>query len=228
VDLFVNANVTRDRRRERRRGRLRLRLRLRLRCRSAILAAMRYLSLDVEASGPTPGIHYLVSIGAVPVARGVGGEFVVEADRTFYVELQPLAGAAEVPEAMAVHGITRAALEERGLPPAEALARFAAYVDALGEVVPAAWPASFDHPWVSWYAQRFLERRLLGWSCLDIGSYAMGVFGLVRRQGLQGKMEHAGYVRPTNPTPHHALADAVEQGETLAWLLNHARAPAPG
>ena len=33
------------------------------------MASIVYFSVDVEASGPVPGLYNLVSIGAVPVSR---------------------------------------------------------------------------------------------------------------------------------------------------------------
>jgi hypothetical protein len=100
--------------------------------------------------------------------------------------------------------------------------RFERYLKALGPVTSAAWPASFDHPFVGWYAQKFLGRNPLGHSGFDIASYAMGLFATTSREPLRAAMARAGYIQPANPTPHNALADAVEQAETLAWLLNHA------
>lgn len=182
-----------------------------------------FLSIDVEASGPFPGLHSLCSIGAVPVVER-GGGWVVDEARGFYVELAPLPGAEDVPAAMAVHGLTRAHLEAKGLPAVEAMRRFAAYVAGLGRLRTAAWPSSFDHPYVGWYAQRFLGDNPIGHSGFDIASFAMGLFRTTDRRALARAMEAAGYRPAVNPRPHHALHDAVEQGHTLAWLLDHARA----
>ncbi|MCC7539332.1 MAG: hypothetical protein IT379_24120 [Deltaproteobacteria bacterium] len=181
------------------------------------------LSIDVEASGPFPGLHSLCSIGAVPVVER-DGRFVVDETRTFYVELAPLPGAADVPEAMAVHGLTRAHLEANGLDPHDAMSKLAAYLKTLGGVRTASWPSSFDHPYVGWYAQRFLGRNPIGHSGFDIASFAMGLFRTTDRRVLAEAMREAGYRAPHNPHPHHALHDAIEQGKTLAWLLGHARA----
>lgn len=182
---------------------------------------MIYLSIDIEASGPFPGLYWLCSVGAAPVVRREG-RWAVDRDRTFYVELAPLEGAAEMAEAMAVHGLSRAHLEERGLAPAEAMQKLADYLAALGTFKSASWPASFDHAYVGWYLQRFLGQNPLGHSGFDIASYAMGLFRATSRNATFRAMSAAGYQAPENPTPHHALGDAIEQGETLAWLLNHA------
>lgn len=183
---------------------------------------MIYLSIDVEASGPFPGLFSLASVGAAPVRRA-GGLWQVDRARTFYVELRPLEGAGELPEATAVHGLTTAHLEREGTPPAEAMRAFADYLAELGQPLKsAAWPASFDHPYVGWYLQRFLGENPLGHSGFDIASYAMGLFGTTGRDATLHAMKAAGYRSPDNERPHHGLHDAIEQGETLAWLLRYA------
>lgn len=182
---------------------------------------MIYLSIDIEASGPFPGLHSLCSVGAAPVVRREG-TWAVDRARTFYVELAPLEGAADLPEAMAVHGLTREHLEAKGLAPAEAMRELSGYLAALGAFKSASWPASFDHAYVGWYLQRFLGDNPLGHSGFDIASYAMGLFRATGRNATFRAMSAAGYQPPHNPTPHHALGDAIEQGETLAWLLNYA------
>ena len=191
---------------------------------SHAVSAMIYLSIDVEASGPFPGLHYLCSIGAAAV-RTFDGVWQVDRDRTFYVELQPLEGADELPEAMRIHGLTRDHLAARGETPATAMAGLRSYLASLGGPFrTAAWPISFDHPYVGLYLQRFGGDNPLGHSGLDIASYAMGLFGKTSRRATFAAMEAAGYRQPRNDKPHDALHDAIEQGETLAWLLEHARA----
>lgn len=181
---------------------------------------MIYLSIDVEASGPFPGLFSMVSLGAVPVLQREK-TWVVDEEQAFYVEIQPMEGAGEDPEAMAIHGLTVAHLMENGLPPLEAMQRFEAWLKGRrGRCVPAAWPSSFDHPYVGWYLQRFLGRNPLGWSAFDIPSYAMGLLRC-HRLNLRSALHKAGLTAPPNPEPHHALSDAVEQGHLLANLLNH-------
>lgn len=183
---------------------------------------MIYLSIDVEASGPFPGLFSLVSVGAVPVRKRQAA-WTVEEAQGFYVELQPLEGAGEQSEATRVHGLTKDYLTTHGLPPLQAMQGFDAYVKGLGaRAVAAAWPSSFDAPYVGWYCQRFLGYNPLGHSAFDIASYAMGVLRC-SRSDLKREMRRAGIAAPPNPNQHHALADAVEQGHLLAQLLEHAR-----
>jgi len=183
-----------------------------------------FLSLDVETSGPSPGQNSLVSIGAAPVVRR-GGQWAVNLARTFYVELKPQPGAAEVAEATSIHGLTAEYLLEHGDEPETAMQSFVDFYDGLrarySRVRSAAWPASFDGPFVGWMCHRYLGLNPLGHSTFDIASYAMGALDCTDRRRLQHVMKVAGYVKPANPDEHHALSDAIAQGETLAWLLNH-------
>ena len=187
---------------------------------------MLYLSIDIEASGLFPGIHYLVSVGAVPVVR-TGGHWSVDRERTFYVELQPTDGAEEMPESMAVHGLTRDHLLDRGVSPRAAMRQLADYLESLGDLRAAAWPASFDIPYLGWHLYKLLGRNPLGHSALDIPSFAMGLLGVHDRKHLRPAMARAGFVPPVNPHKHNALADAVAQAETLVWLLERASEPHP-
>ena len=71
---------------------------------------MFYLSIDVETSGPFPGLHDLVSIGAV-VVREDYGAWQVDDARSFYVEVQPQGGEI-LSEATDIHGLSPEVLRE--------------------------------------------------------------------------------------------------------------------
>ena len=184
---------------------------------------MYYLSIDVEASGPFPGLFSLVSVGAVPVIATKEG-WRLQEDWDFYAELKPLEGAGELPAATEVHGLTREHLLEHGLEPQEAMEQFARYLNRLrkrfGRCVPAAWPSSFDSPYVGWYCQKFLGEIPLGYSAFDIASYAQGIFRCGKGQ-LRTRLSQAGFSIKENPYPHNALRDAREQGILLSQLLNY-------
>lgn len=185
---------------------------------------MFYLSLDIEASGPFPGLFSLVSVGAVPVRRLEGrGAWTPDEEDTFYVEFQPLEGAGEIPAATKVHGLTTEYLKEHGKPPLEALGEYAAYVQRLqkrwGRALAAGWPASFDAPFIGWYCQKFLGDNPLGYKSFDIGSYAQGLFRCDRKK-VHYHLAEAGLWDSQNPYPHNALADAKKQAHLLAGLLN--------
>ncbi len=186
---------------------------------------MVYLSIDIEASGPFPGLFSLVSLGAVPVVRQ-GDHWGLDQDRSFYQELQPFPGAEELEDATNIHGLTREYLIDHGRPPELVMSDFELYLNQLKKkykkIMPAAWPSSFDSPFVGWYFQYYLGENPLGWSAFDIPSFGMGVFRC-SRQALRDQMRRAEISAPPNPLKHHALQDAIEQGWILAKLLNYAR-----
>lgn len=185
-----------------------------------------YLSVDVEASGPFPGIFSLVSLGAVVVRPDGHGRWSVDEAFSFYRELKPLEGAAELEAATNIHGLTREYLQAHGGDPRQVMEEFSFFFKELQnrfkKVIPAAWPASFDAPYVGWYLQYFTGDNPTGWSSFDIPSFGMGLF-CCHRNALRNLMKKAGIEFGQNPNPHNALADAIEQGQTLANLLNHAR-----
>ena len=191
---------------------------------------MFYLSIDVEASGPFPGLNDLCSIGAVVVSED-RGMWSVDESRSFYRELQPQGGAV-IEEATEIHGLDPEHLRTHGGPPAEVMSAFAAWCAQLeaelGEFKAAAWPISFDAPYIGWLAQQTLGHNPLGHSGFDIASFGMGLFSCTDKAQLEFRMAMAGYEAPTNHQMHHALADSVAQGHTLAWLLNHAECDQQG
>lgn len=174
-----------------------------------------YISVDVETSGPNPSDYDLLSIGAC-LAEDI--------DQTFYVELQPVTGNARA-GALAITGLSMAELAATGIPPAKALTRFEAW---LHEVVPrthrpvfVALNAPFDWMFVDDYFHRFLRRNPFGHSALDIKAFYMGLTG-VSWSLTSMKYLSARYLGGRKLT-HHALQDAIDQGEIFAHILREAR-----
>ncbi|HUG47040.1 MAG TPA: 3'-5' exonuclease [Candidatus Limnocylindria bacterium] len=171
------------------------------------------VSVDVEASGPSPSTGSLLSIGACLVDDPRVG---------VYLELQPLPDRPWTDGAARVHGLDRARLEREGLPPAEAVARLEAW---LKEAVDGRRPvfvgfnAPFDWMFVADYFERYLGRNPFGPAALDMKSYFMGR----ERIALWADTTHR-HVRQRFPIDaehtHNALDDAREQAE-LMQLLRH-------
>jgi DNA polymerase III epsilon subunit-like protein len=175
-----------------------------------------YISVDVETSGPNPSSYALLSIGACLVA---------DPELSFYVELKPTTDDF-VSEAMAVHHLSLEALTERGLPPREAMTRFAAW---LGEVVPdasqpifVAFNAPFDWMFVNDYFHRYLGMNPFGHSALDLKALYMGLTGAPWRQ-LGFKALAREFLADRQLT-HHALEDAQEQAQLFNVLLERMKA----
>lgn len=175
-----------------------------------------YVSVDVEASGPAPSLYSLLAIGAC---------LVFDPAQHFYIELRPL-NAAAVPEATQVHQLSLERLAAEGIPPAEAMARFANW---LQSVVPegktplfVGFNAAFDWMFVNDYFHRFLGYNPFGHAPLDVKSFYMGMSGgrwcdTSMRQLVQRYLDG-------RRLTHHALEDALIQAELFRRLLADSKA----
>lgn len=170
-----------------------------------------YICVDVEASGPTPGTYSLLSIGAVTLA---------EPRHSFYVELQPVSDASTA-EADAVHGLSMEALKAEGTPPAEAMQRFAKWLEEQaspdGEPVFVAFNAPFDWMFVADYFVRYLGHNPFGHRALDMKALYMGLHG-VAWEDTSHRAISAHYGLPER-LPHHALEDAEQETVMFAAML---------
>jgi len=183
-----------------------------------------YISIDIESDGPAPGLYSMLALGAVAFG-GDGTEL-----GSWYAALEPLPGAAQHPDTMAWWATQPAAWEEvcsNRQPPAESTGDFVAWCDRLpGKLTAVAPPAAFDFAFVNWYCHRFPGRNPLGFSCLDIKSYAAG---LARHPGYRGLSEKkiralAGLDGVASPLSHVAVDDAREQGRLFMALRRAALA----
>ena len=171
-----------------------------------------YISVDVETAGPNPSDFSLLAIGACTLA---------DPPQTFYVELSPVNDRATA-EALVVSGLSLETLRQLGLPPGEAMTRFARWV---GQVVPAhsqpvfaAFNAPFDWMFVNDYFYRFLGHNPFGHSALDIKALYMGLTGARWRET---SMRHVSALcLDYHRLSHHALHDALDQAKILSHLLD--------
>ena len=170
-----------------------------------------YVVIDVEAAGPSPSRHALLSIGACTLD---------DPPQTFYVELQPDRSASE-PEAMAIHGLSLEQLTIHGEPPVDAMGQFAAWLD---EVAPGArrpvfvaFNAPFDWMFVNDYFHRYLGRNPFGHAALDIKAYYMGLHGVPWAEtSYRFVTARYGAAHALN---HHALDDAIHEAQIFRSML---------
>ncbi len=175
-----------------------------------------FISVDVETAGPCPSRYPMLSIGAC---------LALDPRHSFYVELKPV-GYEATPEAMAVHGLSLAHLEQHGLPPVEALERFAAWVadqtPAGSRPVFVAFNAPFDWMFVNDYFLRFLGRNPFGHTALDMKALYMGLTGVPWHEtSMHYVVARYGHSRPLT---HHALSDAQDQALLFRAMLAEAQA----
>jgi len=184
-----------------------------------------YVSTDVEADGPIPGPHSMLSFASA--AFSVDGRRLA----TYTANLEPLEGACGHPETMAWWAQNPEAWQSTRVAPKAPSAAMHDYVDWLagldGKPVFVGYPAAYDFMFVYWYLMRFVGSSPFSHSALDIKSYAMAMLGRPYRQSTKAQMPPRWL--PTAPHTHVALDDAVEQGELFCNMLaERAKAGLPG
>jgi len=170
-----------------------------------------FISVDVEAAGPYPGEYALLSIGACTLDKP---------QSTFYVELKP-----DTPqitqESHAVHQLSLDQLHRTGFEPAEAMRRFANWLE---EVTPpahrpifVAFNAAFDWMFVNVYFNKYLGRNPFGHTALDIKALYMGFQKTTWAETSLRLISERYFPQP--PLKHHALQDALDQCELFEKIL---------
>ena len=138
-----------------------------------------YISVDIEAAGPSPSGYAMLSIGGCLVDEHEGG-LPADAEPNFYVELQPDRDEA-VDSALSVGGFTLDGLRASGTAPQQAMQHFADWIEAVTPAghrpVMVGFNAVFDWMFVADYFDRYLGRNPFGHSALDIKAFYLGVTG---------------------------------------------------
>jgi DNA polymerase III epsilon subunit-like protein len=171
-----------------------------------------FVSVDIEASGQSPSIGSLLSIGAC---------LVDEPEVGLYLELKPHADREWDEGAEKVHGLGRDYLEREGLDPAQAMAEFEAWLAGVANgarPIFVGFNAPFDWMFVADYFYRYLGRNPFGVSALDLKAYYMGKAGVgrwdeTRRHHLDKRLG----LEPDHS--HQALEDARGQAVLARRLL---------
>jgi hypothetical protein len=174
-----------------------------------------YVSTDVEADGPIPGPHSMLSFGSAAFTET--GELL----STFSANLQLLDGAKGHPDTMAwwqenqaAWALTRINLQS----PHEAMHQYFTWLKSLpGEPVFVGYPVAYDFMFVYWYLLRFAGESPFSHSALDIKTYAMAVLGFSYRDSTKRNMPKRWF--PASPHTHVALDDAMEQGQLFCNIL---------
>lgn len=177
-----------------------------------------YLSVDVEADGPIPGPHSMLSIGAAAF----------DLDRqiidTFAINLVPLVDASPHPDALAFwarNPDAYAASRTDPREPAEAMAAYRGFIESLPRrAIFVGYPAAFDFMWHHWYLHRFTGADPCGFAALDLKSYAAAILRTPFRQAAKRAFPPAWFAGAP-PHEHVALFDAIGQG---AMAINMIRA----
>lgn len=178
-----------------------------------------YVSTDVEADGPIPGPHSMLSFAS---AAYRADKTLVD---TFSVNLETLAGATGHPETMAFWAKNEDAYaksREALVAPERAMPAYVAWVKSLpGKPCFVAYPAGFDFMFVYWYLMRFAGESPFSHSALDMKTLAWTLLGGDYRDAVKRKMPKRWF--DPHPHTHVALDDAIEQGAMFCNLLRELR-----
>ncbi|MEP7313643.1 MAG: exonuclease [Pseudomonadota bacterium] len=178
-----------------------------------------YISTDIEADGPIPGPHSMLSMGA---AAYTAEKVLVS---TFSANLETLPGAQSHPktaEWWATQPDAWAACRKDLELPERAMARYGAWIKSLeGKPVFVAYPAGYDFMFVYWYLMKFVGESPFSHSALDIKSFAMAVLRTNYRESTKRNMPKRWF--EGLPHTHVALSDAIEQGALFCNMLKESR-----
>lgn len=170
-----------------------------------------YVSVDVETSGPIPGLYSLLSIGAC---------FVAQPATSIYLEFQPDSPKHD-PEALAVSGLNIEKLAREGLAPLEAMQRLDQWLKSScpvgGKVIFVGLNAPFDWSFVNYYFHKYLETNPFGFTAIDMKAYFMGAAGCCWKETKSSQM--AAVLKPLSAPNHNALDDARFQAELFSLML---------
>jgi len=184
-----------------------------------------YVSLDIETDGPCPGLNSMLAIGAAMYLNGKEIE-------TFYSTIEPLPDGMQNNDTMIWWNTQPAAwleVNRNQRAPHEVMGEFGLLLDQMqstcnAKLIPAAWPAAFDFGHVNYYLHQFYGINPLGFACLDIRSYANGLFNT---PGYYEKISEGDLYKKYNVDrsglrPHVAVDDAIGQGRLLMALIHEA------
>lgn len=181
-----------------------------------------YVSTDIEADGPIPGRHSMLSFGSV--AFDLDGIELGAFERNLET-LPDAVGAPDTMEWWANHPEAWEACRRNTVNPREAMQDYVAWIDGLdGRPVFVAYPAAYDFMFVYWYLMTFVGRSPFSHSALDMKTLAMALMKSSYRDSTKRNMPREWF--PTATHSHVAVDDAREQGQLFIAMLRESRGEA--
>jgi hypothetical protein len=181
-----------------------------------------YISADIETDGPVPGNFSMLSFGlaAVAIYDGKTVQRLNARAHAAYWELKPVAPRFD-PAALSVNGLDRDRLLRTGETPADAMRAAARWVEGVAgdrKPVLVAYPVAFDWLFLHWYFETYAGGSPFGHgNCVDIRSLYMGASGSTFSASSNRRIPPE--LRPDAAHTHHALEDAIEQGQLFVNIL---------
>lgn len=178
-----------------------------------------YISTDVEADGPVPGVNSMLSFGS---AAYLPDKTLLS---TFTANVETLPGAVEDPKTMEwwrSQPKAWSACHQNLQSPEKAMKDYLAWLKSLpGLPVFVGYPAAYDFLFVYWYLMRFAGESPFSHSALDIKTLAMVLMNSGYRSAIKKNMPKEWF--DALPHTHCALDDAIEQGALFCNILAEIR-----
>jgi len=174
-----------------------------------------YVSTDIEADGPIPGVYSMLSLGSAAFSAQK------EIISTFSANLKTLSGAKQDPATMQWwkrHPQAWEASRKDPKSPKAAMKEYLKWLNNLGGIpVFVGYPASFDFTFIYWYLMKFTGVCPFSFAALDIKTYAMAVLKKEFHKTTKSTMPKRWF--DTSKKKHIALSDAIEQGYLFCNML---------
>ena len=174
-----------------------------------------YVSTDIEADGPIPGPHSMLSFASaayLPDKTLVG---------TFTRNLETRPGSSPHPDTEAwwsEQPRAWAACRRNPVAPERAMQDYVEWLHGLpGKPVFVGYPAAYDFMFVYWYLMKFVGESPFSHSALDIKTFAMCLLGTEYRESTKQRMPRRWFDKL--PHTHVALDDALGQGALFCNML---------
>ena len=134
-----------------------------------------YVSTDIEADGPIPGPHSMLSFASAAYRSDKTLVATYEANLTTLPDAQ---GHPKTMEWWKTQPQAWAACRVSPRDPSAVMPEYLAWLKALpGTPVFVAYPAAFDFMFVQWYLVRFTGESPFAHAAIDIRTYAMALLG---------------------------------------------------
>jgi hypothetical protein len=174
-----------------------------------------YVSTDIEADGPAPGLNSMLSVASaayLPDKKLIG---------TFSANLELLPGATSDPETMRwweTKNDAWIACRKNTRPPESAMSEYVSWLKGLpGNPVFVGYPAAFDFMFVTYYLYRFAGESPFSYFALDIRTYAMALMKKPFWDISKSVMPSRWF--DNLPYTHVALDDAISQGALFCNIM---------
>lgn len=165
---------------------------------------IRYISVDVEADGPCPGIYSMIGLGAVCVD---------DTKLNFCSKLIAPITDRYSPEALKAIAVTREDTIQHGDDPGKVMDEFSTWISQIcahQRPVFVSDNNGFDWQFVNYYFHKYIGNNPFGYSSVNIGSLYKGL-----SKSMRANFKH---LRDT-PHTHNPLDDAMGNAEAMRKIL---------